>query len=116
MIIRVLGFRVLSFRVLGFRVLGFAVGTGLAIGAAHAGPLKTPIPHARGAAEPMQIRVVCDQNGQCWKTRYMERAGDADRGLYNGYYRTGPSVDLGFAPAGNSAWLWNWIPKPLNAY
>ena len=57
-----------------------------------------------------QVRLVCDQNCNCWRTRYRERRSLlADRddlacptsqpgrvGYYNGYYRTGPATGLDF--------------------
>ncbi len=98
------------------RVWGVVIGVGLAIGNAHAGPVKSSIAIEPADAGLVQVRVVCDQNGQCWKTRYIERRDNADGGHYNGYYRAGPSVDLGLVPTASSAWLWNWVPKPVNAY
>jgi hypothetical protein len=58
-----------------------------------------------------EIRLVCDQGCRCWRTAYRERlTRDAaalralddvanacpQGGRYNGYYRTGPSIGLGF--------------------
>ncbi|MBR0794399.1 hypothetical protein JQ615_03250 [Bradyrhizobium jicamae] len=57
-----------------------------------------------------QIRLVCDQNCNCWHTRYHERrpllAGHDDLacptsrpgrvGYYNGYYRSGPATGVDF--------------------
>ncbi|MGY8667766.1 hypothetical protein Q3C01_36150 [Bradyrhizobium sp. UFLA05-109] len=59
-----------------------------------------------------KVRMVCDQNCDCWRTRYQEhRSLLADRadlacpppatgrpvvGYYNGHYRTGPATGFGF--------------------
>ena len=59
-----------------------------------------------------QVRMVCDQYCDCWRTRYQERrpilagredlacpASRPDRpplGYYNGHYRQGPATGLGF--------------------
>ncbi|MGY3239809.1 hypothetical protein ACVWZ4_006752 [Bradyrhizobium sp. USDA 4472] len=64
------------------------------------------------------VRMVCDQNCNCWPTRYRERRPLlADRpdlacpprpkdrpalGYYNGHYRTGPATGAGFDSLGNS--------------
>jgi hypothetical protein len=60
----------------------------------------------------VEVRMVCDQNCDCWKTRYRERrplladradlacpAPTPDRppyGYYNGHYRMGPASGIGF--------------------
>lgn len=58
----------------------------------------------------VQVRMVCDQDCNCWRTRYHERrpmlAGRADLacppagrrpiGYYNGYYLRGPGTGLDF--------------------
>jgi hypothetical protein len=56
-----------------------------------------------------QIRLVCDQNCTCWRTRYQGRqtmladredlvclTQKSDRVYYNGHYRQGPATGLGF--------------------
>jgi hypothetical protein len=59
-----------------------------------------------------EVRMVCDQNCDCWKTRYREHrplladrpdlacpppaAGRAALGYYNGHYRSGPATGVGF--------------------
>ena len=56
-----------------------------------------------------QVRLVCDQNCTCWRTRYQQRHPiHTDREdltclrprhgrlYYNGYYRKGPATGLGF--------------------
>lgn len=65
----------------------------------------------------VEIRMVCDQNCNCWPTRYRERrlpllAGRPDLacpppaegrpalGYYNGHYRTGPATGVGFDSLG----------------
>ncbi len=63
-----------------------------------------------------EVRMVCDQNCNCWPTRYRERRPlladrpdlaclppAADRpalGYYNGHYRTGPATGVGFDSLG----------------
>ncbi|OAF19990.1 hypothetical protein AXW67_34170 [Bradyrhizobium neotropicale] len=75
----------------------------------------SPAPPAagRGDQPPIaQVRIVCDQNCDCWQTNYRERrpilAGHDDLacpaqrpdrppyGYYNGHYRSGPATGLGF--------------------
>ena len=65
------------------------------------------------AGRPVEVRMVCDQNCNCWPTRYRERRPPllADRpdlacpqpadgrpvvGYYNGHYRTGPAIGVEF--------------------
>ncbi|AUC94498.1 hypothetical protein CWS35_09630 [Bradyrhizobium sp. SK17] len=57
-----------------------------------------------------QVRMVCDQDCNCWRTRYQERrpllSGRDDLacppserrpvGYYNGYYRKGPATGVDF--------------------
>lgn len=84
----------------------------LLTGAATAAPLGThPAAPADIAATPVEtVRLVCDQNCQCWHTAYREpRPSRADAvlladdvnacpagGRYNGHYRSGPGTGLGF--------------------
>jgi hypothetical protein len=79
--------------------------------AAAAAPL-VPADRTVSALSPVEsVRLVCDQDCRCWRTAYREhltrearllRALDDDAnacpagGRYNGHYRTGPSVGLGF--------------------
>lgn len=59
-----------------------------------------------------EVRMVCDQNCDCWRTRYQEHRPllanhpdlacpppPSDRpvvGYYNGHYRMGPATGIGF--------------------
>src|SRR5205085_943395 len=89
--------------------------------AANAAPLSSnlSIIPANGVEN---VRMVCDQNGQCFRTRggqrvviqrsydsynyapretYVQRPGYYDSGYYNsGYYNSGPSVGIGVGPVG----------------
>jgi hypothetical protein len=72
----------------------------------HAGPSKP----ADFPTRIEQVRMVCDQYCNCWRTRYQgrqttptEREDLACRNrspdpvyYYNGYYRHGPATGLGF--------------------
>jgi len=63
---------------------------------------------SRGREQRTRLALVCDHYCACWQTRYqLRRDGRDDRefrnfnlcpsgGSYNGYYRTGPSIGLGF--------------------
>ncbi|WP_426413494.1 hypothetical protein [Bradyrhizobium ganzhouense] len=86
----------------------------LFLGAVQAALLATGGAAANHAARPpiVEVRMVCDQNCNCWSTRYQEhRPALADRpdlacpppatgrpalGYYNGHYRMGPAAGLGF--------------------
>lgn len=60
------------------------------------------------------VRMVCDDNGRCWRQRGQRRVIIEDsynhapreryierRGYYDGgYYNTGPSIGVGVGPAG----------------
>jgi hypothetical protein len=60
------------------------------------------------------VRMVCDQNGRCWRERGQRRVVVEDsynyapreryierRGYYDGgYYNNGPSVGIGVGPGG----------------
>lgn len=64
----------------------------------------------------VEVRMVCDQTCNCWPTRYRERrpaladrpdlacpppeAGRPALGYYNGHYRTGPAIGVGFDSLG----------------
>ncbi|WP_426439310.1 hypothetical protein [Bradyrhizobium genosp. P] len=75
------------------------------------GPAAAPASDRDFRPATEQIRMVCDQHCDCWRTRYQERrpqlAGRDDLacsaspsgrvvGYYNGYYRTGPATGLDF--------------------
>jgi hypothetical protein len=74
------------------------------------GPPAAPAGNRDLQAPIEQVRMVCDQHCDCWRTRYQERrpvlAGRDDlacptsrpgrAGYYNGYYRTGPATGLDF--------------------
>jgi hypothetical protein len=86
----------------------------LLLGVVHVALLAAAGPAVdRGNRPPVaEVRMVCDQNCTCWPTRYRERRPSlADRadlacpppadgrpvqGYYNGHYRTGPAVGVGF--------------------
>lgn len=80
----------------------------LVTAAANAAPLGITSSPRFGASTPVEsVRLVCDQNCNCWHTAYRARRHDtvllADDinacpagGRYNGHYRTGPSTGLGF--------------------
>jgi hypothetical protein len=71
-----------------------------------------PSVNQSGRSPIVEVRMVCDQNCNCWPTRYHERRPPlADRpdlacpppatgrpalGYYNGHYRTGPATGVGF--------------------
>ena len=76
---------------------------------AYATPLDATDSRSQPTANIDQVALVCDQYCQCWQTRYQQSHGrKADYraqqdfnscpggGHYNGYYRTGPSIDLDF--------------------
>jgi len=76
--------------------------------AADATPLGTPSSMRAGMPAPVEtVRLVCDQNCNCWHTAYRAPRHEAvllaDEvnacpmgGRYNGHYRAGPSTGLGF--------------------
>lgn len=86
------------------RRAGMIAALALAATSAHA---MGPAPVAPGVptlTEP--VRLVCDQDCNCWRTAYPAQRSrvpiveDVNAcpagGRYNGHYRTGPSVGLGF--------------------
>jgi hypothetical protein len=89
--------------------------TNLIVGFAHIALMVAGTPAApasdRDLRPPIeQVRMVCDQHCDCWRTRYQERrpllAGRDDLACpisrsgrvsyYNGYYRTGPATGVDF--------------------
>jgi hypothetical protein len=86
----------------------------LFFGIVQVGLLAAAGPIADRADRPpvVQVRTVCDQTCDCWQTRYRERRPlladrpdlacpprPSDRpvvGDYNGHYRTGPAIGIGF--------------------
>ncbi|MGO9359910.1 MAG: hypothetical protein ACLP1D_19970 [Xanthobacteraceae bacterium] len=93
------------------RRLCLAAGAALLATASVAAPLSPAERSAAAISRIEQVRLVCDQDCRCWHTAYRERltreaaalrALDDDAnacpagGRYNGHYRTGPSVGLGF--------------------
>lgn len=86
------------------RRVGMIAALLLAATSAHA---MGPAPAASGVpALTEQARLVCDQDCHCWRTAYPAQRSrvpiieDVNAcpagGRYNGHYRTGPSVGLGF--------------------
>lgn len=90
----------------------------LFLGAVQVALLATSAPAVDRADRPsiVEVRMVCDQNCNCWPTRYRERrplladrpdlacpqpaAGRPALGYYNGHYRTGPAIGVGFDSLG----------------
>ena len=93
------------------------------IGSASAMPFNN-LPAALGESPVQNVRVVCNQNGQCYNTNrgnrsartyYAPRSYDSPalwryggNGYYaapsNGYYYGGPRVGLGIGPFGFGVW------------
>ena len=92
-----------------------ATATGaVAIGSASAVPLNTASP-GLGTSLVQDVRLVCDQYGQCYNTRRTNRTVrplygpryDVEPGYYasRGYgYYDGPRVGIGIGPFGIGAW------------
>ncbi len=89
--------------------LSMVAALALVTTAATAAPLGTVSSIPAGVATtPIEaVRLVCDQNCNCWRTAYRAPrhesvlfADDVNAcpagGRYNGHYRTGPSTGLGF--------------------
>ena len=91
----------------------------LLLGAVQVALLAAGGPTVNQADRPpiVEVRMVCDQNCNCWPTRYRERrpplladrpdlacpppvAGRPAVGYYNGHYRTGPATGVGFDSLG----------------
>ncbi len=83
-----------------------AVAAAFITTSASAGVVGTGAGDSSRMGEVLQIRLVCDQYCNCWKTRYVASARD-DRarravdvcpggGTHNGYYRKGPAAGLNF--------------------
>lgn len=90
----------------------------LLLGAVQVALLAASSPSVDRADTPaiVEVRMVCDQNCNCWPTRYRERRPLlADRpdlacpppaterpvvGYYNGHYRAGPATGVGFDSLG----------------
>lgn len=85
-----------------------AVGFALILAGGLCGRASASDQNARAHGQNTRLALVCDQYCACWQTRYqLPRDGRDDRqihnfnacpngGSYNGYYRSGPSIDLGF--------------------
>ena len=90
------------------RLFLFLAAAALIAAAAYAAPADATDLRSRPAATGNRLRLVCDQYCQCWQTRYQMRSDGRDYrdlhnfiscpggGYYNGYYRAGPSIGLGF--------------------
>ena len=90
--------------------LCLAAGAALLATASAAAPLSLADRAASAISRVEQVRLVCDQDCRCWHTAYRERltrearmlraldddANACPAGRYNGHYRSGPSVGLGF--------------------
>ena len=90
--------------------LGMIAATVLVASAASAAPLSLAGKAAPALSPVEAVRLVCDQDCRCWHTAYQGHStprkaevllrDDVNAcprgGHYNGHYRTGPSVDLGF--------------------
>ena len=91
----------------------------LFLGAVQVALLATGGPAINQAEQPsiVEVRMVCDQNCNCWPTRYREHrppllsdrpdlacpqpaTGRPAVGYYNGHYRTGPATGVGFDSLG----------------
>jgi hypothetical protein len=85
-----------------------AAAAALIAGWAYAGPADAADLKAQRRAHAHRLALVCDQHCQCWQTGYQMRSDGRDPrdlhnfiscpggGYYNGHYRTGPSIGLGF--------------------
>jgi hypothetical protein len=85
-----------------------AVGFALVVAGGACSPASAADQNSRSHGQNTRLALVCDQHCACWQTRYqLRKDGRDDRefwsfntcpggGSYNGYYRTGPSVGLGF--------------------
>ena len=85
-----------------------AVGFALIAAGGSCSPANAADQSLRARGHRTRLALVCDQYCACWQTRYqLRRDGGDDRefrnfntcpsgGSYNGYYRTGPSINLGF--------------------
>ncbi|WP_407146949.1 hypothetical protein [Bradyrhizobium sp. ORS 86] len=73
-------------------------------------PVHVAMLSSQHPASVDRVRLACDQNCRCWQTLYRQRShhrkiDDRERqdpdycpggGHYNGHYRTGPAIGLGF--------------------